>query len=365
MEYDCLILGAGLSGLYTALQLQQRGLRCIVLEARERPGGRILGVAAAGSDTRLDLGPAWIWPEFQPLVSRLTQALGIEVFAQQTEGSALYEGLNQPEPLRIDGESPNAHSFRISGSTFRLIEALAARLTPETLCTGRRVGALQQLPDAVGVRTINVDGSEERRTAPRVVSTIPPRLLAGSVRFEPALPTEHAASFASMPTWMAAHAKFIACYPQPFWRDAGLSGEVFSRRGPLTEIYDASPVRGGPYALFGFFGLPAHARHTLGRAELAERSIAQLERLFGTAASIPIEWHIKDWSKARFTATATDAVPPAGHPAYGLPVAQRTLWDGRLVFAGSETSTGQGGYLEGALESAALACEHIARSVDA
>jgi monoamine oxidase len=361
MEYDCLILGAGLSGLYAALQLQQRGLRCVVLEARERLGGRILGVNPY-DETRFDLGPTWLWPEFQPLIAGLTRTLGIELFAQQTDGAALYEDPNQPAPLRIDGESPNAHSYRIAGGTFRLIEALAERLAPDTIRTGRRVAELHQRSDYTEVRTVADDGREESFGAPHVVSTIPLRLLADSVRFEPVLPAGHAESFAATPTWMAAHAKFIAFYDAPFWREAGLSGEVFSRRGPLTEIYDASPVRGGPYALFGFFGLPAHARHTLGRKELAVRSLAQLQRLFGDAALQARGWELKDWSEDPLTATATDAVAPAGHPAYGLPEALRTAWDGRLLFAGSEASAGHGGYLEGALEAAEAACALLAQN---
>lgn len=361
MDYDCLILGAGLSGLYASLQLQQRGLRCTVLEARDRPGGRILAASPDG-DTRFDLGPAWLWPEFQPLIAGLTQTLCVELFAQQTGGAALYEDPNQPAPLRIDGESPNAHSYRIAGGTFRLIEALVERLAPDTILTGRRVVELRQQPDGIGVRTLETDGSERRYAAAHVVSTIPLRLLADCVRFAPALPARHTETFAATPTWMAAHAKFLAFYDAPFWREAELSGEVFSRRGPLTEIYDASPARGAPYALFGFFGLPAHARRTLGREALAVRSLEQLQRLFGDAALQPRGWEIKDWSEDALTATADDALPPAGHPAYGLPEALRTAWGGRLLFAGSEAAADHGGYLEGALEAAAAACALLAQN---
>ncbi|MEJ2478648.1 MAG: FAD-dependent oxidoreductase [Acidihalobacter sp.] len=359
MEYDCLILGAGLSGLYAALQLQRRGLRCAVLEARDRLGGRILGLSHVDSGERFDLGPTWLWPEFQPLIARLAQALDVPLFAQQTNGAALYEDAEHATPLRIEGESPNAHSYRVTGGAARLIDALEAQLTPNSVRTGRRVVSLENRSDHVAVRTTGTDGSEERYSAPHVVSTIPVRLLAESVEFLPALPSAHARLFATTPTWMAAHAKFIAFFDTPFWRTAELSGEVFSRRGPLTEIYDASPLKGGPYALFGFFGLAAHARRSLGRETLAQRSLEQLQRLFGKPASRPLTWEIKDWSTDSLTATAADTTPPAGHPAYGLSEQMRALWDGRLVFAGSETSAGLGGYLEGALESAVTASKLI------
>ncbi|APZ41773.1 flavin monoamine oxidase family protein [Acidihalobacter ferrooxydans] len=360
MKYDCLILGGGLSGLYGALRLQQRGLRGVVLEARERLGGRILGFAPAGSNIRFDLGPAWVWPEFQPLIAGLTRELGVELFAQQTTGAVLYEDPNLPAAQRIDGPSPNAHSWRMAGGAIRLIEALAARLPDEAILTDRRVVELHRRPDGVEARTVTADRRKETFVATQIVSTLPLRLLADSVQFEPALPAEHRRHFAATPTWMAAHAKFLAFYATPFWREAGLSGEVFSRRGPLTEIYDASPAQGGPYALFGFFGLPANARRQLGRDALTMRSLAQLQRLFGDAALAPTGWEIKDWSDDPLTATPADALAPAGHPAYGLPDALRTAWDGRLLFAGSEASAGHGGYLEGALEAAAAACERVA-----
>ena len=55
---------------------------------------------------------------------------------------------------------------------------------------------------------------------------------------------------------MVPHAKYIATYATPFWREQGLSGEARSAIGPLGEIYDAT-MPGGSAALFGFFNIPA------------------------------------------------------------------------------------------------------------
>lgn len=43
-KYDVLVLGAGISGLNTALLLEEAGLKVAVIEARERVGGRILSL---------------------------------------------------------------------------------------------------------------------------------------------------------------------------------------------------------------------------------------------------------------------------------------------------------------------------------
>src|SRR3546814_5242306 len=68
-------------------------------------------------------------------------------------------------------------------------------------------------------------------------------------------------------TCMAPHAKYVAIYDAPFWREQGLSGEVRSARGPMGEIHDAS-MPGGSAALFGFLGVPARTRSEEHTSEL-------------------------------------------------------------------------------------------------
>lgn len=351
-EQNCVIVGAGLSGLYVARALARSATAFCVLEARERAGGRILSRAAAASvlpDARFDLGPAWVWPAFQPLMTELIGQLGLPLFQQATSGDSLYEEAAQPEPLRLSDQSPHAESRRFVGGAGRLIEALCASLPADRLRLGQTVTRVTATDTGVTVHHRDAAGTSILR-AHRAVLALPPRLLAATVAFDPPLPPALRRRLAATPTWMAAHAKLLALYDRPFWREQGLSGEAFSRRGPLTEIYDASPAEGGPYALFGFYGVPAAARRAIGREGLIARGLAQLERLFGGAAARPIECLLKDWSDSPLTATPEDAIPPPGHPEYGLGDQTRTLWDGRLMLAGTESSARSGGYLEGALE---------------
>ncbi|HKJ09485.1 MAG TPA: FAD-dependent oxidoreductase [Gammaproteobacteria bacterium] len=353
MDCDCVIIGAGLSGLHSAFRLAQAGMSCRVLEARRRLGGRIACEtvpAPDGGSARFDLGPAWVWPDLQPMMARLLNELQVPVFLQATRGAALYEDSLLPAPERVPGDSPHAQSCRIAGGAAALVEALAARLEPQTVLTGRR--AIRVAAESGGVRIDFelADGGRGQLHAPHVITALPLRLLADTVTFEPPLPPVQRETFLATPTWMAGHAKFLACYATPFWERQGLSGEVFSRMGPLMEIHDASPVRGGPYGLFGFYGVPAAARRELGREALARHSLEQLERLFGPEAANPIGYRIKDWSEDPLTATAADSEPLMQHPDYGLSPELSSLWDGRVLFAGSETVVLNGGYLEGALE---------------
>ena len=56
---DCAIIGAGLAGLVAARDLRNRGLGVVVIEARDRVGGRVEnGVLADGQ--YVELGGQWI-----------------------------------------------------------------------------------------------------------------------------------------------------------------------------------------------------------------------------------------------------------------------------------------------------------------
>ncbi|XDF79462.1 NAD(P)-binding protein [Aliivibrio fischeri] len=57
MKTDYLIIGAGLSGLYLAYQLEKMGKKYQIIESRQRIGGRILSLDS------MDMGPSWFWPQ--------------------------------------------------------------------------------------------------------------------------------------------------------------------------------------------------------------------------------------------------------------------------------------------------------------
>jgi monoamine oxidase len=87
-ELDVAIVGAGLSGLTAARVLAAAGLDVLVLEARDRVGGRTLS-RRLGDDT-IDLGGQWIGPT-QDRVARLAGELGVTTFPQHHRGKKLVE----------------------------------------------------------------------------------------------------------------------------------------------------------------------------------------------------------------------------------------------------------------------------------
>lgn len=236
-------------------------------------------------------------------------------------------------------------SFRIEGGLCVLCDRLADGIDPARRHLKTPVTALARTPAGI-TATLAGGGTVNAR---HVVCTMPPRV-AATLAFSPALSPDATQALRAIPTWMAGQAKAVAVYDTPFWRAAGLSGDAMSQRGPMVEIHDASPAQGTAGALFGFLGVPPAQRTDA--AALSDAVRAQFIRLFGPQAAHPRALEIKDWAFDPATATPEDHAPLGAHPRYGLPAALRNLWDGALLFGGTETAPHFGGFLEGALEAA-------------
>ncbi|MEM9909438.1 MAG: FAD-dependent oxidoreductase [Pseudomonadota bacterium] len=319
-QTDIAIIGAGLSGLALATALRREGRDVILLEARDRPGGRIL------SQNGYDLGPAWIWPH-QRRMLQLIDDLGLRVFSQHSAGRLVFEDARGHVRRDLDFSTMGS-ALRVAGGLSQITDRLAHDLG-DRLRLGQVVTHLTDDRDGA---ILTGDGLSLR--ANRVVLALPPRLAASL-----------GVVVSDVPTWMAGYAKLVATYETPFWRSMGLSGDAISHRGPLAEIHDASPVDTVEGALFGF-AMTGAAR----RSHFKDRALAQLGRLFGPDGATPSEVMIKDWSLDPATATSADLNAPQTHPAY-----QAIDVSARILFAGTETAPTEGGFLEGALEAAEAA----------
>ena len=345
MQTDILIIGGGISGLIATWQLRYAGINASVMEARTRFGGRILTVRGDdGADC--DLGPSWFWPG-QPLVASLLSHFNVPSQEQFADGAVLLQEMDG----RIDrttASSPMAGALRIQGGITRLSDAIVNSIDEphrflEHVATGLSINR-----DVITVDVVGPLGKIQVK-AKQVAVAIPPRL-AADLTFLPELPIKTMQTLATTPTWMAGQAKFFAIYDEPFWRKQGLCGTAISQRGPLAEIHDASPNSGSTFSLFGFSGLDAKSRASIGRSEFIRQATAQLAMLFGNEANRPKAVHFQDWSTEKFTANDADRNPQTHHPQYGLNLQLGNAWDGKLEFISTETSFSNGGLIEGALE---------------
>ncbi|MEM6792692.1 MAG: FAD-dependent oxidoreductase [Acidobacteriota bacterium] len=362
--HDVAIVGGGLSGLHTAWELQRGAseVNFLLLEARERLGGRILteteGREGAPGFGGFDLGPAWFWPG-QPRMLELIEDLGLtgEVVDQFADGDELVERARGQVIRGRFGVSMGG-SYRLRGGMGQLIGRLAARLPGRAIRLGCRVERVERGEGHLALRVS--DGTSFR--ARRVVLALPPRVALERLELLPAPDAARRRALRAIPTWMASQGKFLALFKAPFWRDAGLSGDAVSMVGPLGEIHDVTPSEDSPGALFGFFALPPAARRVPGE-ELEQACRAQLQRLFGARSPRPERVFLKDWSGDPLTATAEDLAGPAAHSLLELQEVQEPGWSGRLVWSGSESAgvrERHNGYLEGALE-ASLRAARILR----
>src|ERR671916_1124048 len=81
---DVAVVGAGLAGLVAARDLLAAGLSVLVLEARDRVGGRLLNHTLKGGAV-IEVGGQWIGPT-QDRVMALADELGVGLFPSYEEG---------------------------------------------------------------------------------------------------------------------------------------------------------------------------------------------------------------------------------------------------------------------------------------
>ena len=345
-HHSIIIVGAGLSGLYLAWRLQQDNHDVIVLESRNRTGGRILSVEY-NNTCRFDMGPAWLWPHLQPRLQQLIKRLELNVFKQFTTGDLLYE--KSPSAIeRYSQQSSHGQSYRIAGGSQSLVDALQESIADSAIHLDTRVQSIHQQGLRIGAVR---DGENHVYTADTVILALPPRIVQQHISFDPEHSNNIIQSWRAIPTWMSGHSKVVFIYAQPFWREQNLSGEVFSHHGPLAEIYEGSPSTEEYYSLTTFVGLSSQQRMQLNQDELITACMAQLLRLFGEQSQQVLDIRIKDWSQDKNTATNIDVTSPMQHPHYADDM-PRVFWDNSLILAGTEVAREHGGYLEGALESA-------------
>lgn len=86
MAHDVVVIGAGLAGLTAARELTGRGFDVVVLEGRDRVGGRTKPATLAG--VAIDLGASFVGPT-QDAVLKLAADLGCETTPTYTAGANL------------------------------------------------------------------------------------------------------------------------------------------------------------------------------------------------------------------------------------------------------------------------------------
>ncbi|RFA10864.1 putrescine oxidase [Subtercola boreus] len=100
LSRDVAIIGAGVTGLTAATRLRAAGRSVIVLEARDRVGGRLWTDHIDGQ--LFELGGQWVSPDQTALLETLDE-LGLDTYSRYRDGESVYIGPGGT-PVRFTGD---------------------------------------------------------------------------------------------------------------------------------------------------------------------------------------------------------------------------------------------------------------------
>jgi monoamine oxidase len=122
---DVVVVGAGLAGLTAAWELQRAGCSVLVVEARDRVGGRVLSHSLAGGHV-VDVGGQFVGPAQRHILG-LAAALGVATVPIFTQGLTLLEVGGQRYGYRV---VPRAGAIQLAdaGRAMFTLDRMARRV---------------------------------------------------------------------------------------------------------------------------------------------------------------------------------------------------------------------------------------------
>lgn len=413
---DVVIIGGGFTGLAAAHALKAACIDFLLLEARDRVGGRV-EARQNGLGELIDSGGQFLcedMPELMALVKDygktlaetyvdgefLAQPAMSEAAAERTylASMSIRERMNRISPddpaivgLTVAAWLDSQHDPDDAKAAFKsMIEGLwclALEKVPlwYLIDNDRRVtnevpelqyflretmqSLAEDLAGDLGGR-VRLDApvmriehgqdgvrvtSANGTTAARAVLVALPPVTASKLDFAPALPAKLAAALS---VWESGAAiKLLLRYAKPFWRERGLSGMVMWREPPGLFACDAG-MDGDHAALVVFIGGPLAQRwRASGDAALRGEVTARLQQALGPDAAEFLDFSIRDWTGDRWSGGAySDLIVDVT-----ARDAERTLLAGAppVHFASSELSPSFPGYIEGAIVAGRIAAGKI------
>jgi monoamine oxidase len=235
-----------------------------------------------------------------------------------------------------------AQESRFVGGSQEISIQLATRLGDAAVRLGSPVLRIAQESDRV-----TVGGEWGELEAGRVIVAVPPAVI-GRIGFTPPLSGRRAHLYAKMPPGYVI--KCSARYERPFWREAGLSGQAGSPSHPLAVTFDNSPRDASCGVLMGFLE-GGHGRRAAALASEERRRLVLdgFATYFGERAREPLEYVEQDWAEEEWIRGGYGAhLGPGVWTQYGRLLREP---EGRIHWAGSETSPVWNGYMDGAVRS--------------
>jgi monoamine oxidase len=381
-EVDVAIIGAGAAGLGAAHALKNSGLSTIVLEARDRAGGRAHTIMAAPGIT-FDLGCGWLhsadrnsfvaiaerlnfevdktrppWREQSfdkgfPLKERADFIDAMDAFYDRAEEAAksgrdsaasnLLEPGNRWNPM-IDAISTYVNgceldqlsiidfdAYEDTEINWRVRRGYGALMTAYGASCPLALNTQVTLIDHSGKR-VGIETSQGRLIAGKVIVTVPTSLIADeAIRFHPALP-EKVDAARGLPLGLDNKVMLSLLEPEALPKDGSLRGATMRT---AMGSFHLRPF--GQACIEGFFG-GSYARQieAAGDGALAAHAIDEIAALLGSDFRRKLKPLAESrWGHDPFSRGAYSHALP-GHASQRAMLAAPV--DGRLFFAGEATS---------------------------
>jgi monoamine oxidase len=404
---DVAIIGAGAAGLGAANVLKNSGLSVLVLEARDRVGGRAHTIMAS-PDVTFDVGCGWLHSADENSFVKIAGELGFEVNkalppwreraygkafpqedrdefirtldafyerAEQAAAQAMKNGRDSAAKLCLEpGNRWNpmidAISTYVNGCELDQVSILdmdAYKDTDINWRVRRGYGALiaaygATCPLALSCVVTLIDHSKKRirletsrgtLTADRVIVTVPTNLIADeSIRFHPPLAAKVDAA-RGLPLGLADKVTLALAEPEALPKEGNLRGATMR-----TEMgtYHIRPF--GQPCIEGFFGGRfAQSLEDAGDGAIAAESINEIVSFLGNDFRRKLKPLVESrWAHDPFARGSYSHALP-GHAGDRAVLAEPV--DGRLFFAGEATSPGFFSTAHGARDSGERAAQEV------
>lgn len=343
------VVGAGLSGLVAAYELVRAGHNVLLLEARDRVGGRVLTLRDSFTPGHsAEAGAARIPPEHD-LTLGYARHFGLELDPLYPD-QGLYLQVRQEDRGLVPAPSflsERPDYVKIRGGSDRLPEAFVARL-------GERVRLASPVTEIAAGSTVRVtDNGGRTRESDRVLVTVPVPLLP-TIRFSPALSPAKTESMGGSFRYQSATRVFVR-FRTRFWETEGLNG--WGTTDWPEELWHPTWDAPGPEGILLTYVRGARAEELDGLDDAArvarvlshwEPFLAGASRHFASGTSY--SWQRDPWSRAAWAEPTPEQDRELG--------GELAKPEGPIHFAG-EYISGARGWMNGALESGLRAAAEI------
>lgn len=400
-----IVIGAGAAGIAAARHLQAAGLAVVVLEARDRVGGRAWTVLAGGLP--LDLGCGWLHSADENDWARIAKAEGLAIDplpppwarpahpagfppadqrAFRAAWEALYARVDAADAAGQDGPMGDllepggrwnpllgAMASYINGAelaklsvrdyaryhdtrvNWRVVAGYGALVARHAAGLDVRLGCAATRIDHSG-RRLRVATAHGELAAGAVIVTVPPTLIAAeALRFTPTLPEKLAAAQA-LPLGTADKVFLGVDAPDDLPVETRLFGATDT---VATGSYHLRPF--GRPVIEGYFGGDfARSLEAEGPGAFADFAIGQIAERLGSAMRQRLHPLAESaWARDPFARGAYSyGQPGAGEARRAL----ATPVDGRLFFAGEACSAQDFSTAHGAFRTGVAAAEGVLRA---